>query len=96
MAEAMEKSINELKEEFVYLCVRERKKINIFEITAIIFKVCKKCKGTELLTKHPFSFTLDTVVKMAKETNKGDVKSIRARLTKHAPKKMAKAEVSLD
>ena len=34
----MEKSIHELKVEFVYLRVLEREKINNFEITVIIFK----------------------------------------------------------
>ena len=40
----MEKSINDLKAEFVYLILRE-KKINSYEITVIIFKVFKKCKS---------------------------------------------------
>ena len=52
------KSIHELKLEFVYLILRE-KKINSLEITAITFKVFKKCKSliqkkfksAELLTK---------------------------------------------
>ena len=43
-AEAMEKSIHELKAEFVYLILCE-KKISSLEITVIIFKVCKKCKS---------------------------------------------------
>ena len=43
-AGAMEKSIHELKAEFVYLILRE-KKINSYEITVIIFKVFKKCKS---------------------------------------------------
>ena len=46
MAEAMEKSIHELKVEFVHLCVRERKKNNSFEITVIIFRVYKKYKSS--------------------------------------------------
>ena len=33
---------------------------------------------------------------MTKEANKGDVKSICARVTKHASKNVAKAEVNLD
>ena len=41
----MEKSIHKLKAEFVYLRVWERKKINSFEITVIIFKAYKKCKS---------------------------------------------------
>ena len=47
MAEAMEKSIHELKVEFVHLCVceGEREKNNIFEITVIIFRAYKKCKS---------------------------------------------------
>ena len=43
--EAMEKSILELKTEFVYLRVRKREKINSLEITVIIFKAYKKCKS---------------------------------------------------
>ena len=41
----MEKSMYELKAEFVCLRVWEREKINSFEITVIIFKVYKKCKS---------------------------------------------------
>ena len=41
----MDKSIRELKAEFVYLRVWEREKINSFEITVIIFKAYKKCKS---------------------------------------------------
>ena len=37
MAEAMEKSIHELKVEFVHLCVCERK--------TVIFRAYKKCKS---------------------------------------------------
>ena len=57
------------------------------------FKIYKKCKFlqfrkdfkiAELLPKRPFFFTLETVLKMAKETNKGDVESICARVTKPA------------
>ena len=44
MVEAMEKSIHELKVEFVHLCVREKKN-NSFEITVIIFGAYKKCKS---------------------------------------------------
>ena len=38
------------------------------------------------LPKHPFFFTLDTVLKIEKETNKGDVKSMCAKVTKHIKK----------
>ena len=44
VAEAMEKSIRDLKVEFVHLCVWEREKKNSFEITVIIFRAYKKCK----------------------------------------------------
>ena len=40
----MEKSTHELKAEFVYLILCERK-INSLEITVIIFKVFKKCES---------------------------------------------------
>ena len=43
-AEAMEKSIYELKAEFVYLILWDEK-INSLEITVIIFIVFKKCKS---------------------------------------------------
>ena len=48
------------------------------------------------LPKHPFSFTLETVLKMAKETNKGDLESMYAKVIKHAQRKVAKAEVNLN
>ena len=47
-----------------------------------------------LLLKHPFSFTLETVLKMVKETSKGDVESICTKVTKHASKKVVKAEAN--
>ena len=80
------------------------KKINSFEIHVIILRYIKNVdlpfkkdfKFAELLTKHSFSFTLETVLKMAKETNKGDVERMCARVTKHASKKAAKAEVNLN
>ena len=48
------------------------------------------------LLKHPFSFSLETVLKMAKETSKEDVESIYAKVTKHASEKVAKAEANLN
>ena len=50
----MEKSIYELKAEFMYLCVRGEKTINSFDIAVIIFKAYKKCKSAERLTKTYF------------------------------------------
>ena len=47
------------------------------------------------LLKHDFSFTLETVLKMVKETKKGEVESIFTKVTKHASKKVAKAEANL-
>ena len=79
------------------------KKNNSFEITVIILRYTtnvnllfkKDFKIVEFLTKHPFIFTLDTVLRMAKGTNKGEVESICAKVTKHI-KKVAKAEVDLN
>ena len=85
--DAVKKSIHEQKAELVYLCVREKKNY------CNHFKIYKKCKFiqfkkgfkiAELLPKHYFFFTLETVLKMAKETNKGDIESIFASVTKPA------------
>ena len=86
----------------MYVCVREKN--NSFEIHVIIlrhirnvnFPFKKDFKFAELFTKTSFFFTLETVLKMAKETNKRDVESICAKLTKHASKKVAKAEANLN
>ena len=45
----MEKGIHELKAEFEYFCVRQRKKINSFSfaIAVIIFKAYKKCSNSK-------------------------------------------------
>ena len=66
-----------------FVCAREReRKSNSFEITISIFRAYKKCKSPiqkeflkGLLTNTPFFFTLETVLKLAKE-KKGDVESI--------------------
>ena len=76
------------------MCEREKNKS--FEIHVILryirnVNLKKDFKYAELLTKISFSFTLETVLKMANETNQGDVESICARLTKQASKKVAKA-----
>ena len=65
--------------------VREKK--NSFEIHLRILNFQK------FLLKHPFSFTLETVLKIANETNQGDVKSICARVTKRASKKWRKLKL---
>ena len=70
------------------------KKVNRFEITVIILRYIrninllfkKDFRITERLTKTFFFFTLETVLKMAKETNKGDVESTFAKVTKHIKK----------
>ena len=46
------------------------------------------------LPKYPFSFTLETFLKWRRK--QGDVESISARVTKHASKKVAKAEFNLN
>ena len=85
--EAVKKSIHEQKAELMYLCVR---KTNSIEITVIILIRYKKCKFlqfrkefkiAELLPEHYFFVTLETVLKMAKETNKGDAECICASVT---------------
>ena len=57
----------------------------------------KSVKSVEFLTKTSFiPFALESVLKMAKETNKGDLESICTRVTKHASKMVAKAYVNLN
>ena len=59
----------------VCVCVWEREKNKSFEIHVIILRYIrnvnlkKDFKYAELLTKISFSFTLETVLKMANETN---------------------------
>ena len=59
----------------VCVCVCLREKNKSFEIHVIILryirnvKLKKDFKFAELLTKISFSFTLETVLKMANETN---------------------------
>ena len=73
----MEKSIPELKAEFVCIMCGGEKKNNSFEIHEIILRYIKNVnlpfkkdfKFAELLTKTSFSFTLENVLKLAKETN---------------------------
>ena len=98
----MEKSIHEFKVEFVYLCVGQKKN-NICEITVIILRYIrnvnllfkKEFKITEPLTKISFFLNFRDRPTMVKETNKGDVESICAKVTKHI-KKLTKTEVNLN
>ena len=86
----------------MYVC--EREKNNSFKIHVIILRYIrnvnlpfkKDFKFAELPSRHPFSFTLEIALKITKETNKGDVESICAKVTKHASKKVAKAEADLN
>ena len=64
----MEKSIPEPKAKVVCMCVRE-KKIFLRYIKNVNLPFKRDFKFAELLTKTSFSFTLGTVLKMAKETN---------------------------
>ena len=86
----MEKNIPELKAGFLCMCVREKN--NSFEIHVIILRYIR---NVNLPFKKDFR-NLETVLKMAKETNKRDVESICAKVTKHASKKVAKAEANLN
>ena len=83
----------------MFACVTQKKNNN-FETTAVIFKAQKKWKNTELPTKHSFFFTLEIDLKTTKKTNKGDVESICARITKDTSKAevhhISKAEVNLN
>ena len=74
----MEKSIHELKAEFVYFCVCEKKTLNSFEIIVIIFKAYKKCKSTiqkgflkALLIKTYFQSKQTSKVNMCKSNETG-------------------------
>ena len=82
----MEKSIHEPKSKFVCMCVRERKKKQQFlrYIKNVNLPFKKDFKFAELLTKTTFSFTLETVLEMAKEPNLGNIESIYAKVTKAA------------
>ena len=81
----------------MYVC--EREKSNSFKIHVIILRYKKLLiyhlrrilNLQNFLPKHPFSFTLETVLKMVKETNKEDVDIICAKVTEYASKKVAKA-----
>ena len=96
----MEKSIPELKAEFVCMCVRE-KKIS-FKIHVIILMYIRNVnvpfkkgfKFAELLTKKSF-FVYFRDRPENDEGNKEDVESICAKVTKHASK-VAKAEANLN
>ena len=79
----------------ICVCVKE-KKLKAWKLLQSFFKRIRNVKLQNFLPKHPFSFTLETVLKMAEEINKRDVESICARVTKHASKKVAKAEVNLN
>ena len=81
----------------------KEKKINSFEITVIIFKAYKNVnflfkkyfKSAEHLTKtSSFLYFRDRL--KSGEESKGDVESVSARVTKHAPKNVAKADVNLN
>ena len=66
----MEKSIREPKAKFVCMYVREKKKQFLRYIKNVNLPFKKGFKFAELLIKTVFSFTLETVLKMAKQGNK--------------------------
>ena len=53
----------------------------VFKKFNLLFK--RILKQQNFLPKHPFLFILETDLKMAKQTNKGVVESIRVKVTKH-------------
>ena len=98
----MEKSFHEQqKAEFAYLCVREKKN---FEVTVMILRYVrnvnlsysKRILKFQNFYQNILFFTVETVLKIEKETSKGDVESICARVTKRASKNVANAEVYLN
>ena len=92
-AEVTEKNIHEQKAEFVYFCVIEKKK-NRFEISVIILRYIRNenlsyskriLKLQNFLQKtYLFFFTSEGILKMVKETKKGDSERICGRVTKSA------------
>ena len=78
----------------VFVCDREKRKINSFQITVIIFKVNKKYKSsikkdfksTELLTKLSF------FLYFRDRSKNGEGNKDSARVTDHPSKKLVKAE----
>ena len=60
-----------------------------------ILKCILNLASCNFLPKHPFLFTLEFVLKIAKKTNQGDVGNICVRVTKHASIKVATVEVDL-
>ena len=65
----MEKSIRDPKANFVCMCVREKKQQFLMYIKNVNLPFKKNFKFAEFLTVLSFSFTLETVLEMAKETN---------------------------
>ena len=65
----MEKSIRAPKAKFVCMCAREKKKQFLRYIENVNLPFKKDFKFAERLIKTSFSFTLEAVLKMAKETN---------------------------
>ena len=102
--ENSEEGLRQLKKVYMSskrnLCILvcERKKINSFEITVIIFKVYKKCKSPiqkgflKGLLAKTYLFLYFRDCPKNGEGNKRDVESICERVTKHASKKVAKAK----
>lgn len=84
------------------MCVRDTG-INSFEITVIIFNAYKKCKSSIQNGFEKCGTSNQNILfpllqgrpKNGKGT-KRDVESICARITKHASKTLAKAEVNLN
>ena len=98
------KKVSISRKQNLCICVWERKKINSFEITLIIFlrhtknvnlQFKKDFKSAELPTKPSFFLYFRDRPENG-EGNKGDVESIRARVTKHASKYVVKAKVNLN
>ena len=85
----------------VFLYVREKTN-NSFQITVIIFKAYKKHEFPiqngfyKCRSSNHLHLTLEPVLTIAKETKKEYVQNICARVTRHASKEVAKAEINLN
>ena len=71
-------------------------KNNSFKIHAIILKYKKNVNLSFKTSYQNILFPLETILKMAQERYKGNVESMCAKVTKHASKKVVKAEVNLN
>ena len=71
----------------------KKKKLNGFKLNVMTFKAYEQFKLRHI---SYFLFILKPILKMTKETNKGDIGNICPRVANHASKRVVKAEVNLN